>query len=39
VAAELGLVAEPDDIVIAFGEPEDGPEPARRWRSRASAGA
>ncbi|MGZ4272099.1 MAG: SIS domain-containing protein [Solirubrobacteraceae bacterium] len=25
VAAELGLVAEPDDIVIAFGEPEDGP--------------
>jgi D-sedoheptulose 7-phosphate isomerase len=28
VDAELGLVAEPDDIVIAFGEPEDGPEPA-----------
>ncbi|HEX5898715.1 MAG TPA: SIS domain-containing protein [Solirubrobacteraceae bacterium] len=26
VAAELGLVAEPDDIVIAFGEPADGPE-------------
>jgi D-sedoheptulose 7-phosphate isomerase len=26
VAAELGLVAEPDDIVIAFGEPADGLE-------------
>ncbi len=25
VARELGLVAEPEDIVIAFGEPADGP--------------
>jgi D-sedoheptulose 7-phosphate isomerase len=24
--SELALVAEPDDIVIAFGEPQDGPE-------------
>jgi D-sedoheptulose 7-phosphate isomerase len=28
-AAELELLAEPDDIVIAFGEPRDGPELAR----------
>ena len=26
VAAELDLIAEPDDIVIAFGEPADGPQ-------------
>ena len=40
VAAELDLVAEPDDIVIAFGEPGDGPRARRRrWRSRASAAA
>jgi D-sedoheptulose 7-phosphate isomerase len=26
VVAELGLIAEPDDIVIAFGEPADGAE-------------
>jgi D-sedoheptulose 7-phosphate isomerase len=26
VVAELDLIAEPDDIVIAFGEPADGPE-------------
>jgi D-sedoheptulose 7-phosphate isomerase len=25
-ALEIGLVAEPDDIVMAFGEPDDGPE-------------
>jgi D-sedoheptulose 7-phosphate isomerase len=25
VVAELDLIAEPDDIVIAFGEPDDGP--------------
>ena len=31
-------VAEPDDIVIAFGDPADGPR-WRRWRSRASAAA
>ena len=39
VAAELELVAEPDDIVIAFGEPGDGASSARRWRSRARAAA
>ena len=40
MVAELDLVAEPDDIVIAFGEPADGPQlGAGAWRSRASAAA
>jgi D-sedoheptulose 7-phosphate isomerase len=34
VVAELDLIAEPDDIVIAFGEPEDGAEPLALARAR-----
>ena len=34
---ELALVAEPDDIVIAFGEPSDGPELGGRGRRRPRA--
>ena len=39
VTRELALVAEPDDIVIAFGEPADGPELAAAARRRARAAA
>jgi D-sedoheptulose 7-phosphate isomerase len=39
VARELSLVTEPDDIVIAFGEPEDGPELAAGVALASSRGA
>jgi D-sedoheptulose 7-phosphate isomerase len=39
VARELSLVTEPDDIVIAFGEPEDGPELAAGLADARSRGA
>jgi len=39
VARELSLVTERDDIVIAFGEPEDGPELAAGLAQARSRGA
>jgi D-sedoheptulose 7-phosphate isomerase len=38
VAAELDLIAEPDDIVIAFGEPADGPQLAEAVRCARARG-
>jgi D-sedoheptulose 7-phosphate isomerase len=38
VARELDLIAEPDDIVMAFGEPADGPELADAVRTARARG-
>jgi D-sedoheptulose 7-phosphate isomerase len=38
MAAELDLIAEPDDIVIAFGEPADGPHLAEAVRCARARG-